>query len=239
MEKDDVREFLKSFDVLLFDMGDTFMFDCDHFSEDEDFQATYRSLGGKHLKQGELTRSIRHIYNSFIKIARDEDQYHSFPTISDFLSTDVYFKDFGTHDREIINRVFAVHECGEIPVSSRRVLNHLSKSHRLGLISNVWADSDIFRSTLRDAGVYELFSTLIFSSEYGAIKPAKTLFEKAANHFDLPYQELVYIGNNYKRDVVGAKSTGMHAILVNNGPVSEITGEVKPDYVVKGIEELV
>ena len=102
MEKDDVREFLKSFGVLVFDMGDTFMFDCDHFSDNEDLQVTYRSLGGNYMKQDELTQSIRHIYNSLIKIARDEDQYHSFPTISDFLSTDVYFKDFGTQDREII-----------------------------------------------------------------------------------------------------------------------------------------
>jgi FMN phosphatase YigB (HAD superfamily) len=239
MRKDDVREFLKSFDVLVFDMGDTFMFDCDHFSDNEDFQATYRSLGGKNLTQDELTKSIRHIYNSFIKIGRDEDRYHSFPTMSDFLSTDAYFKDLGTQDREVIKEVFAVHECGEIPESSKRVLNHLSKSHRLGLISNIWSDSDIFRTKLIDAGVHDLFSTLIFSSEYGAIKPATKLFERAANHFELPYQELVYIGNNYKRDIVGAQSTGMRAILVDNGPVSDITGEMKPDYVISSIEELI
>jgi FMN phosphatase YigB (HAD superfamily) len=239
MKKDGVKEFLKMFVVVLFDMGDTFMFDCDHFSDNEDFQATYRSLGGKHLTQDELTKSIRHIYNSLIKIARDEDRYHSFPTMSDFLSTDAYFQEFDTQDREFIKEVFAVHECGEIPASSKKVLNHLSKSHRLGLISNVWSDSDIFRRKLIDAGVHDLFSTLIFSSEYGAIKPAKKLFEKTANHFDLPYKELVYIGNNYKRDIVGAKSTGMNAILVNNGPASDITGEMKPDYVINSIEELI
>jgi len=239
MEKDNVREFLKLFEVIVFDMGDTFMFDCDHFSDNEDFQATYRSLGGKHLTQDELTKSIRHIYDSFMKIGRDEDRYHSFPTMSDFLSTDAYFEEFDTQDREFIKEVFAVHECGEIPASSKKVLNHLSKSHRLGLISNVWSDSDIFRSKLIDAGVHDLFSTLIFSSEYGAIKPAIILFEKAAKHFELPYQELVYIGNNYKRDIVGAKSTGMHAILVNNGPASDVTGEMKPDYVINSIEELI
>lgn len=239
MEKDSVTEFLKMFQGILFDMGDTFMFDCDRFLDNEDFEATYRSLGGEHLTQDELTKSIRHIYNSLLIIGRDVDRYESFPTVSDFLSTDAYFKDFGPQDREIIKKVFAVHECGEIPASSRRVLNHLSKSYRLGLISNVWSDSDIFRSKLMDAGVHDLFGTLIFSSEYGAIKPAKQLFEKAAHHFGLPYHELVYIGNNYRRDIVGAKSTGMHAILVNNGPASEITGEVKPDYVISSIEELI
>lgn len=239
MKKDGVREFLKLFEVILFDMGDTFMFDCDRFSDNEDLHATYRSLGGKHLTQSELTKSIRHIYNSLLKIGRDEDHYHSFPTMSEFLSADAYFKDFGIQERAIIKKVFAVHECGEIPASSKMVLNRLSKSHRLGLISNVWSDSDIFRSKLMEAGVHDLFSTLIFSSEYGSIKPARKLFEEAADHFELPSQELVYIGNNYKRDIVGAKSTGMHAILVSNGPVSEITGEMKPDYVIKSIEELI
>ena len=239
MTSHNVIEFIKTFPVLLFDMGDTFMFGCDRFSGDENYQPTYRSLGGKDLTQLELSGCITHIYNTMLKIGRDEDRYESFPTLSDFLGTDDNFQDFDLKDIEIIEKVFALHECGEIPETSRRVLTDLSKTHKLGLISNVWADSDIFKMTLNAAGVYDLFSTCIFSSEFGCIKPAPQLFKKAAAYFALPLHRLVYIGNSYKRDVVGAKSVRMNAILVNNGPASKMTGDIEPDYIISTIEELI
>ena len=236
MTNDKLKEYIKTFPVLLFDMGDTFMFDCDRFSDGENYQQTYRSLGGKNLTQNRIAHSIMHIYNALLMIGRDEARYQSFPTLGDFISSDAYFQDFDIHDVEIINKLFALHECGEIPETSNSILTELSKSHELGLISNVWADSGIFKMKLKEAGLYDLFSTCIFSSEFGCIKPAPELFEKAADYFALPHHRLVYIGNNYKRDIVGAKSVGMNAILVNNGTASKITGDIQPDYIIGSIE---
>lgn len=239
MTNTNVKTFLKKFPVLLFDMGDTFMFDCDRFSDDEDYQTTYRSLGGNYLTQNDLAKGITQIYNTFLSIGRDPGRYESFPTISDLLSSEDFCQDLDVKDVEIIKIIFALHECGEIPEDSKRVLIRLSESHDLGLISNVWSDSGIFKTRLMDAGVYDLFSTCIFSSDSGCIKPTSQLFEKAANFFKLPCHELVYIGNSYGRDILGAKSVGMNAILVDNGPASKIAGDIKPDYVIGSIEELI
>lgn len=42
------------FEAILLDMGKTFMFNVDHFSEKEDFGATYRQLGGSALNVTEV-----------------------------------------------------------------------------------------------------------------------------------------------------------------------------------------
>ena len=41
------KRFIDGFDIILLDMGSTFMFDVDRFSADEDFGATYRTVGGR------------------------------------------------------------------------------------------------------------------------------------------------------------------------------------------------
>jgi len=235
----DVRDFIGQFEVLVFDMGDTFMFGCDRFADEHDLHTTYRSLGGAGLTSGELNEAVKYVYAELFKVARDESRYASFPAVSDFMTSDLYFKGFGRTETDLIEQVFARHECGHIPDSSVVVLNRLAQSHALGLISNVWSDSAVFKARFREAAIEHLFEVMVFSSEYGAIKPDRLLFEKVGAYFNLPFEKLVYIGNNYKRDVVGAKSVGMKAILVDNGPASEITGDIQPDRVIGSIQELV
>jgi FMN phosphatase YigB (HAD superfamily) len=239
MTRENVIQFIQQFDTLLFDMGDTFMFNCDRFSSSEDFLAVYRSLGGTRLSQSELSAAIRHTEDSLLKISRDETRYDSFPRLRDFIESDSFFKEFSGREKKLIEDLFSRQECGEIPQSSTRILKKLAADFKLGLISNVWADKTIFEEKLKESGLDNLFDPMLFSSEYGSIKPAARLFETAAEYTGIPCRELVYIGNSYKRDVIGAKAMGMSAILVNNGPASEITGETRPDFVIAGIEELI
>ncbi|MBW2623449.1 MAG: HAD family hydrolase [Deltaproteobacteria bacterium] len=239
MTRENVIQFIQKFDMLLFDMGDTFMFNCDRFSSSEDYLAMYQSLGGTKLSQSELSGAIRHIEESLLKVARDERRYDSFPRLRDFIESDSFFKDFSGREKKLVEDLFSRQECGEIPQSLIRVLKQLAANFKLGLISNVWADKTIFEEKLKEAGLNNLFDPMLFSSEYGSIKPAARLFEIAAEFTGIPCPELVYIGNSYKRDIIGAKARGMSAILVNNGLASEITGETQPNFVIAGIEKLI
>lgn len=239
MTQENVTQFIQRFGTILFDMGDTFMFNCDRFSTSEDYLAVYRSLGGTRLSQSELSGTIRHIEESLLKVARDETRYDSFPRLGDFIESDSFFTDFSRREKKLIEDLFTVQECGEIPQSSVRVLKKLAVNFKLGLISNIWADKTIFVDTFRESGLGGLFDPMLFSSDYGSIKPAARMFEIAAEYTGIPCPELIYIGNNYKRDVIGAKALGMSAILVNNGPASEITGETKPDFTIASIEDLI
>ncbi len=52
------HRFIDGFDILLLDMGLTFMFNSDRFSDSEDYGATYRQAGGYLLNGEEVHRII-------------------------------------------------------------------------------------------------------------------------------------------------------------------------------------
>jgi hypothetical protein len=73
--------FIDQFDVVLLDMARTFMFNVDRFSDDEDFAAIYRQIGGRALS----TSTVRHIIRDwFAAIASDYQNplfFDRFPSV--------------------------------------------------------------------------------------------------------------------------------------------------------------
>ncbi len=57
------RRFIDKFRVILLDMGRTFMFNVDRFSETDDVGATYRQIGGKTLNEEEVHQIISRVFN--------------------------------------------------------------------------------------------------------------------------------------------------------------------------------
>ena len=51
------------------------------------------------------------------------------------------------------------------------------------------------------------------SEEVGADKPAAIMFTSIAQKLGADPKDCVMIGDNYKRDILGAKSVGMQTIL--------------------------
>ena len=41
------KEFIKDFDILLFDMSKTIMFEGDRFDKEQDYEKSYKLFGGK------------------------------------------------------------------------------------------------------------------------------------------------------------------------------------------------
>ncbi|MCR4579801.1 MAG: HAD family hydrolase [Treponema sp.] len=58
-------------------------------------------------------------------------------------------------------------------------------------------------------GVKELCDFMIGSEEAGALKPHPVPFAKLAEGLELSPEQILYIGNSHKYDVVGAKNAGM------------------------------
>jgi FMN phosphatase YigB (HAD superfamily) len=215
------------------------MFDSDRFNESQDYEKTYSNLGGAILTNRELHEYINFIYSSLLTRSREKKFIDDMITVDEFIRTDNYFSKLKNDDKVLLEQVFANHERGVVPVSCKQTLEKLSATHKLGLISNVWCNSSYFREQLKKDNVHDLFDLLIFSSDHKSVKPSKKLFDIAAAHFVKLPEEIVYIGDNYKRDVIGSKNAGMRSILVNNSVSGRITGEVKPDHIINRIEELV
>jgi putative hydrolase of the HAD superfamily len=96
------------------------------------------------------------------------------------------------------------------------VLGSLKASgFRLGLLSDFPP-----RRKLELLGLGGLFDAVFSTEEFGALKPDPEPFKKLASAMGLPPREILYVGNNPRYDIIGAKKAGMKAALLRRGILS-------------------
>jgi putative hydrolase of the HAD superfamily len=95
---------------------------------------------------------------------------------------------------------------------SREVLEALAQRFRLALVS----DSQILylEPELRRTSLAGLFEVVVSSSTLGYRKPDPRMFEEALIAMRLARDEVVYVGDSWDRDMVGAQNAGIRGIWV-------------------------
>lgn len=88
------------------------------------------------------------------------------------------------------------------------ILEKLSNNYTLGVISNGNAD-------VNHIGVGHLFDFSLSSEAAGVAKPHQDIFHQAVKMSECEIHEMVYVGDDPKRDILGAQQAGMHAIWYN------------------------
>jgi putative hydrolase of the HAD superfamily len=84
--------------------------------------------------------------------------------------------------------------------------------YRLGVISNwSWNLPDLCDGL----GIAPYFEHIVTSARVGASKPHRAIFDYALNWFGVQPEEAVQIGDNAIADVQGARTAGMHGILID------------------------
>src|SRR5580698_7976024 len=127
---------LDHFSVLLLDMNKTFMFDEDNFGPDEDFHATYRALGGNLLSKEQVQTAIRSCFDTMLGIYRSPENFDNFPSVAEILRRQNHVP--GT-ELALLEQVLAKHEQGEVSPAYAELLRRLSRTHQLGIVSNLWS----------------------------------------------------------------------------------------------------
>ncbi len=85
---------------------------------------------------------------------------------------------------------------------------------RRGIVTGIISNSDgRLDRRMQQIGIRDRFSFLIDSGDVGVSKPDARIFEAALELAQLPPDEVIYIGDYYEVDVVGARGVGMHAAL--------------------------
>lgn len=231
--------FINKFDVLLLDVGHTFMFGCYRFFDTEEFAATYRSLGGIVLAD-ELVNKIIFTVSRRIKAdGKNPANYECLPSVLSYLQKHPEAKDLAASELSLLEQVFAHHEVGVISQKHIEVLHQLRKTHRLGIISNIWSRKDIFLKEFDNVGIRDLFDVIVFSSDYGWIKPSTKLFDRAIEFFDVDRDKIVYIGDHIMRDVGGAKTAGLSTIWINRRGKQVNQSMAIPDLIIRDLQELI
>lgn len=81
---------------------------------------------------------------------------------------------------------------------------------RLAIVSN---RSQPFRERVEALGLLDHVDLILAAGEVGWYKPDPRILEHAAARFDLRPEQVLYVGDNYQADVMGARAAGMTPVL--------------------------
>lgn len=232
------KRFIDQFDVILLDLGHTFMFDADQFGDPEAFVRTYAAVGGRTLAPDRVKEVLDQLIARTFALYPDERYMERFPSVLEVLREVPSATGLAEEELGYLAAVFARHEIGTVTDEYIDILKALRKTHRLGLVSNIFSPSDLFVRLFEERGLRPLFDVLVFSSDVGAIKPSPTIFEQALRAFECPRCRIVHVGDRFERDVTGAKSVGIGAVWITAEPVPPPGACCRPDCTVTDLREL-
>jgi putative hydrolase of the HAD superfamily len=67
---------------------------------------------------------------------------------------------------------------------------------------------------LKAMGIEDKFEAILSSEDLGHFKPSLTPFHALQNALGVKPEEILYVGDSYRKDILGAKNAGMHACLI-------------------------
>jgi putative hydrolase of the HAD superfamily len=215
-------KFLNRYTVILLDMNGTFMFDGDRFGDSEDFFDTYRKLGGSGLDRKVVNSAIRDCYRAMLKDYENSSKHDDFPSL------DYALRKYGSvEDKDIplLKNVFAHHERGHVPLEFAQCLKRLNESHKLGLLSNIWAKKDLWLAEFETVGIANIWRAGIFSSDTRSVKPSPKLFQQALESLDSPLSDVVFVGDSLRVDIEPAKSIGLDTVWINSNEETHLLAD--------------
>jgi putative hydrolase of the HAD superfamily len=113
--------------------------------------------------------------------------------------------DRGAYFRELWDE-FALPGVWSLFSEVREVLSQIANRYRLGVVSNF--DSRLY-TILGHVGLAHFFEHVVVSSEVGADKPSRRIFEEALDRFDARPEEVIHVGDEPEADWRGAREAGM------------------------------
>jgi len=95
------------------------------------------------------------------------------------------------------------------------------------LLSNSIFKKDVMKRLLNQYGLEEYFKGIYFSADYKVRKPHKEFFQIVMNEIkkhnkEIRPDEIFYIGDNYKADILGAENYGFTPVFLNRNRIDGI-----------------
>jgi putative hydrolase of the HAD superfamily len=134
---------------------------------------------------------------------------------------DIFFAELGLKDPKDISRRFmdkfynAVTEQMTACEGAAETLSTVNeRGYKTGLISNTPYPRANHEADLDRYGLKSFLDFRIYSSEVGLRKPHPDIFLAGREAINLAADEIIYVGDSYKWDVVGARQAGMKPVLI-------------------------
>ena len=88
-----------------------------------------------------------------------------------------------------------------------------AKDYILGLISN--GDYDQQVQKMKKVGIFEMFDYVNTSSQFEVSKPDTRVYETIFKKHGINYENVCYVGNSYKKDILPCRQLGIKTILID------------------------
>lgn len=143
---------------------------------------------------------------------------------------------------EIRNEEGIVVHADLIPGAKETLLALYEEGYRIALVAD--GDEQSFTNVYLENGLSHCFCTRSISEIVGEEKPSARMFRDAMDKnglTDADKGRIVMVGNNLRRDIVGANRFGLTSILLDWSPRYNMVPETKeqePDYIIHNPAEL-
>lgn len=132
------------------------------------------------------------------------------------------------------------------PAAHRSLLERLRADYRLALFSNFDHAPPLKERLARD-GLLDWLDPVVVSAEIGWRKPGREAFRLALEQVGEVPERILFVGDSFGDDVVGARSAGMDCAWINPSaeapaqPLTEGSGpeSIAPTYELRALTELV
>ncbi|MFH1567154.1 MAG: HAD family hydrolase, partial [Gemmatimonadota bacterium] len=91
---------------------------------------------------------------------------------------------------------------------------------------------------LRAIGLEGAFQCVLLSEEVGVRKPDPRIFHQACAALGAEPGKVVYVGDSYRNDVVGARNAGLLSCWYNPGGAAPEDPQVRPDFHIRRLDQL-
>lgn len=111
------------------------------------------------------------------------------------------------------------------------------KGLKLGIVSD--APRMQAWTRLVESGLADFFDVVVTKDDVrGLMKPSPAPFHAAVSRMGVKPAEMLFVGDNVNRDVLGAKKAGMTAVLAKYGEWDKARTKVKADFEIHNVHQL-
>ncbi|MFH1612701.1 MAG: HAD family hydrolase [bacterium] len=133
-------------------------------------------------------------------------------------------------------------KCGKMPKYLPNLLKTLSNHFQLSIVSN-YPDSYPIISILEKFNLTKYFNSIIVSGDIGYVKPSSIIFEKALNEINCKPDEVLFVGDNWYMDIIGASKIGMATAYtkewVDKKTFDEGLKHCNPVFILNNLQDLI
>jgi len=109
------------------------------------------------------------------------------------------------------------------------------------VLSNSGFRADALKILLEEQGIAKYFDEVWSSADFGKVKPSTEFFEMAISeilkaHPECTKQDIIFIGDTYQSDVVGAHNAGIKSAWINRKGETDVNGYAA--YQIKTVTDL-